>query len=128
MAEVIVNADRVENNFEEVVLEDIVFNNSFKALSDNQIEARYILTPDIMEKLLILNTKYNDFKVAFRGNMMYMLFPKANFFEIVSMKGDTPKPFESLYDDISSIMGIIESVQNNNKIFKKEKNIEKEDN
>lgn len=119
-----VNVEGAENNFEAVVLEDITFNNNFKVLSDDQIEARYILTPDIMEKLLILNTKYNDFKLAFRGNRIYMLFPKVNFFEVVSTKGGASSVFESIYDDVCNILGIIEEIKNNNKVFKIENNEE----
>ena len=55
------NFKRKGIKLEDVVLENIEFNEKFKIRTDNQIEARYILTQNMMEKLLILKNKIKSF-------------------------------------------------------------------
>lgn len=57
----------------QVKLEDPIFEKEFEVYSNNQIEARYILSPDFMNKLLALKEKTNGkMRIAFKNNKMYL--------------------------------------------------------
>jgi hypothetical protein len=48
------------NNLEKVKLESIDFENRFIVYSNDQVEARYILTPSFMERLVKLEKMMGD--------------------------------------------------------------------
>ena len=105
--------------FEKVLLEDIDFNEKFDIESNNQIEARYILTPNMMEKLLKLQEKINDIKIVLVNRNLYIGFPNFNMFELNYKNGDDEMTvFENLYDEMEIILGIVEEIKTNNKVFK----------
>ena len=49
------NMSKKPRKLEEVKLEDAEFNNIFDIYSDNQVEARYLLTPSFMERLKMIS-------------------------------------------------------------------------
>ena len=105
--------------FEDVILEDINFNEKFKVLTDNQIEARYILTPDMMEKLSLLEEKLNGIKIVLVDRKLYLGVPKYNMFEMKNYdKDDELAVFDNLYDEIQLVLSIVEELKNNDKVFK----------
>lgn len=105
--------------FEKVLLEDIDFNEKFDVESNNQVEARYILTPNMMEKLLKLQEKINDIKIVLVNRNLYIGFPNFNMFELnYKNSNDEMVMFENLYDEIEIILGIVEEIKANNKVFK----------
>ena len=54
-----------KKGFEKVSLEDVLFEKEFEAYSENQIEARYLLTPAFMERMLKLKELYKGKSVQF---------------------------------------------------------------
>jgi len=70
-------------NSEIVQLENTDFDNQFVTYSRNQIEARYILTPAMMERILNLNSKSDEtISLSFISSKMYIAFPlDTNYFE-----------------------------------------------
>ncbi len=68
---------------EVVQLENTEFDNKFATFSKDQIEARYILTPAMMERILDLNSKSDDtISISFIHSKMYVAFPLShNYFE-----------------------------------------------
>ncbi|AXB56898.1 DUF3137 domain-containing protein [Flavobacterium fluviale] len=70
-------------NSELVHLENTIFDEIFATYSRNQIEARYILTPAMMERILELNKKSEDtISLSFIDSKMYIAFPLShNYFE-----------------------------------------------
>ncbi|MCM0666046.1 DUF3137 domain-containing protein [Flavobacterium tyrosinilyticum] len=70
-------------NSELVQLENTVFDEIFVTYSKNQIEARYILTPAMMERILDLNNKCDEtISISFIHSKMYIAFPLShNYFE-----------------------------------------------
>lgn len=71
------------NSKELVQLENTDFDNTFVTYSRNQIEARYILTPSMMERILELNNKSDEtISLSFVDSKMYIAFPlTTNYFE-----------------------------------------------
>ncbi|RAJ34159.1 DUF3137 domain-containing protein [Pedobacter cryoconitis] len=67
----------------QVQLEDPEFNKTFSTHSTDQIEARYILTPSMMSRILTLNQKTKDaISLSFIASRVYIAFPiGGNYFE-----------------------------------------------
>ncbi|MBB5635627.1 hypothetical protein HDE68_001515 [Pedobacter cryoconitis] len=66
-----------------VVLEDPEFNKTFTTHSTDQIEARHILTPAMMNRILFLNKKTKSaVMLSFIASRLYIAFPlESNYFE-----------------------------------------------
>ena len=114
------NQWRHSKKMEKVALEDIEFSKEFSVRSSNQIEARYILTPDFMQKLLNLKKKVGRLIIVMTGAMMYIAMPSKKLFStIVKKEGkNIEESFMRYYDDIQILMSIVKEIQNNNKVFK----------
>lgn len=74
-------------NHKRVALEDPKFEKAFEVYSTDQIEARFILTPDFMERLLNLEATFQGKKLrcAFSGGEMFVAVEGGNLFEAGSM-------------------------------------------
>ena len=70
-----------------VKLEDPMFEKAFEVYSTDQIEARFILTPDFMERLLGLERTFKGKQVrcAFSGGEMFLACEGKNLLEAGSM-------------------------------------------
>ena len=102
-----------------VELESIEFNRKFLICSTDQVEARYILTPVMMEKFLEINKKINSFTLVLDGDMMYIGGPYKKLFEISGIKsGQSYEAFSKVYDDMKLIIEFVEEIKNNDKVFK----------
>lgn len=76
-----------KGNIQKVKLEDPVFEKAFEVYSNDQIEARFILTPDFMERLLGLERAFKGKQVrcAFQGGEMFLACEGSNLLEPGSM-------------------------------------------
>ncbi|MFC4211706.1 DUF3137 domain-containing protein [Pedobacter lithocola] len=86
-----------------VTLENLEFNNAFITHATDQVEARYILTPALMERILRLNQNaQNTISLSFIHSRMYIAFPlDRNYFEAPIFK--TLLNPELLNQDIAAI-------------------------
>lgn len=106
-------------NLEKVVLEDINFGKKIGVYCNDQIDARYILTPNIMEKLFFLASKMGVMRMTLVDNMMYIGFEGKNLFELSDVKENRIETaFEKFYDEIDSLLKLVDEIKTNNKIFK----------
>lgn len=66
-----------------VTLENVDFNKTFITHSTDQVEARYILTPAMMDRILTLNKNTDStLSLSFINSRMYIAFPlNRNYFE-----------------------------------------------
>jgi hypothetical protein len=80
------------NIFHEIKLEDVDFTKKFAVYSTDQVEARYILTPGFMERVLAYRQKVNrKISLSFVNDKMFCTIPNyVNLFE--------PAIFESFYE------------------------------
>lgn len=110
-------------NVEVVKLENVAFEDKFTTYSNDQVEARYILTPALMERILSLNSISEDtISLSFYNSRVYIAFPiDRNCFE--------PPVFETLQnaklleDDINvldAMMSIIHELDLNTRIWTKD--------
>lgn len=101
-----------------VILEDNVFNKKFRVWCNDQIEARYILTPNTMEKIMFLRDKLKGLRLTLVDNKMYIASRGVNLFELGGTKEKPETMFERIYDDINVILLLVDEIKNNNKVFK----------
>lgn len=99
---------------ERVKLEDPVFEKAFEVYSTDQIEARYILTPDFMERLIGLERTFKGRQVrcAFSGGCMFLACEGKNLLEPGSMhrKMDDLGRVREILQDFAAIFLLIDAM------------------
>jgi len=97
-----------------VGLEDPKFEKAFEVWGADQVEARYILHPALMQRLLDLETtlKGKRLRCAFQGGDLLVAVEGGNLFE----PGDLFKPFDDpararrIVDDIAGVVRVMDQV------------------
>ncbi len=109
---------------EKIELEDPEFMKLFKVYGTDQVEARYILTTSMMERLKELATriKGDEFYVSFVGNRITVANNSSrNNFEITgkrSITADDNKMLVDFYNELVNQFAIIDDLKLNIKIWK----------
>lgn len=80
--------DRKASDYENVKLEDPIFEKEFEVYSSDQVEARYLLTTAFMENLLELSKLFSgSVQCSFFDNQIFItLETNKSFFEVCSIK------------------------------------------
>lgn len=95
-------------------LEDPEFERIFEVYTTDQVESRYLLTPDLMQKLVDLERvfKGGKLKACFDGGEMLITVQGGNLFEPGSMFKplDSPERVRELLQDFSAVFNIIDEV------------------
>ncbi len=101
-------------NLERVRLEDPKFEKAFEVFSNDQIESRFLLTPDFMERLLELERIFQGGKLrcAFSGGELFVCVEGGDLFEPGSMFTplDNPDRIRELMEDFVAVFQLIDSV------------------
>lgn len=107
-----------------VHLEDPEFERYFAVYAKDQVEARYILTPDLMRRLIHLRKRYgNGFCCAFMWGGMSLLIPsRRNLFEPPSLFSpwDSYPYHLQIFQDVAEIIALIHELNLNTRIWTKE--------
>lgn len=104
---------------EPVELENIEFNEQFKILSDNQVEARYILTPEVMCALQSMADKMYGLRVSFIGNKVYFWFGNMQLFKVDFVEDEeVTSMFSGFYEPVRVCLDVLEEIKTNKKIFR----------
>lgn len=106
-------------DYEIVKLEDPEFAEEYTVYSQNQIEARYILTTAFIERLKnikkIFKAKY--VRVAFKDNKIYLAINmNRDMFKMAGIKDINKETFIQLYEEICSILDLIDVLKLNKKL------------
>lgn len=110
-------------NSQLVELENIAFSKTFITHSTDQIEARYILTPAMMDKLCELNQRSSyTVSLSFIQSRVYIAFPlKDNYFEPPLLKSLlNPSCLQEDLQIIQFMYGIVQDLDLNTRIWGKE--------
>lgn len=110
-------------NVEVVKLENIDFEDKFTTYSSDQVEARYILTPALMERILQLNSISEDtISLSFYNSRVYIAFPiERNCFEPPIFETlQNPKLLEDDINVLDAMMTIIHELDLNTRIWTKD--------
>lgn len=108
------------SKFEEIKLEDVEFTKKYKAYSNDQVEARYVLTTGFMERFLNMKTAFKAkyIRAAFRdGKISIAMHVGKDLFAMGSLHEDTDSnTFTELFDEILSVLELINEFKLNQKI------------
>lgn len=109
------------SRFKRVRLEDVTFEDRFNVYSNNQVEARYILTPKIMQRIVELENRFNEnIYLSFRGRNVFIAISESydmfenNFHDEVSFN-----QIERFLEEVNSILAIINDLDLNLRIWTK---------
>ncbi len=95
-------------------LEDPVFEKIFEVYTTDQVESRYLLTPDLMQKLVDLEKTFRGgkLKACFDGGEMLITLQGGDLFEPGSMFTplDNPERIRELLDDFAAVFAILDEV------------------
>lgn len=95
---------------ERVKLEDRVFESEFEVYSTDQVEARYLLTPTFMERVLEFSRLPNvkQLQLAFKDGVIYMAIKRSgNAFEGGSFNLNDPDLIKQNIKDIAQIFDMV---------------------
>jgi hypothetical protein len=96
------------------LLEDPRFEKIFEVYTTDQVEGRYLLTPDLMQKLVDLEEVFRGgkLKAAFDGGEMLITVQGGNLFEPGSMFKplDSADRVQELLKDFAAVFGLIDAV------------------
>ena len=99
--------------FKGVKLEDLNFDKRFSVYSQNQIEARYLITPSFMERLNNLRTSFGTKKVKcafFDDKIVFAISTNKDLFELGDFYRSliNKKKVKEFYDEIMAIYNMID--------------------
>ena len=102
-------------------LEDPEFNKKFDVYTNDEVEARYLITPSFMERLKNMETAFmaRTATCVFYNNFLMIALPTgSDLFSLCSLfkPVDDPKQFFRMYDEIESIIKLIDYFKLNQKI------------
>lgn len=97
-------------------LEDPVFEKIFEVYTTDQVESRYLLTPDLMQQFVDLETAFKggNLKACFDGGELLITLQGGNLFEPGSMFKplDSADRVRELLNDFNAVFRIIDEVTN----------------
>ena len=121
----ILEKDNIKDNltlsktYEKVNLEDSEFAQEFCVYSQNQIEARYILTTSMIDRLKKLKEIYKAeyIRAAFKDEkIIIMIQTGRDMFQMAGKSQITKETFIQLFDEITSVLDIIDILKLNEKL------------
>lgn len=97
---------------EEVILEDSEFNKSYAVFSNDQVEARYLITPTFMERLKKIREVFGAYDVhcVFEDNYITLFLETGrDFFEVGDINTTlcNKKNYEKTFRELVSIFNLI---------------------
>ena len=113
---------KLSSKGEHVTLEDIEFNELFTVFANDQVEARYILTPSLMKRIkeFYKNTGC-DLRMSFVNSKVYVTIPSQ--YKILTPKLFNPindySEIQKYFNTILLIIRIVEELNLNNRIWTK---------
>ena len=109
------------SNLVHTTLEDVVFEKKFDVFTDDEVEARYLLTPSFMERLNNIRVAFDAYAVscAFYEKYLFVaLHTSKDLFSLCSLNKpvNDEKQFFTMFEEILSIIKLIDHFKLNQKI------------
>jgi len=96
-------------------LESPDFEDAFEVYTSDQVEARYLLTPDLMQRLVELEKTFRggSLRCSFVDGQLQIVLEGADLFEPGSMFTplDNPDRIRELLDDFAAVFNLIDSFE-----------------
>jgi len=102
-----------------VVLENPNFEKIYNTYGNNQVEARYILTPDMMEKMLKLKEIFKtEIDYSFKENFIFVaIHSSKNKFELNTKQPVDKQQVNRIFDEIENVLQVIDVLALNVRIW-----------
>ena len=113
---------RTHEGAELIVMENEKFEKAFRVFTTSDQDARYILSPSMMERILELQYKYdNKVSISFRGSNVYIaLSTNRDFFEHdMSQPVDEKSLIRGHLNDLEKMLATIDELNLNTRIWSK---------
>lgn len=112
---------RKKIKMEGVKLEDVEFDKRFQVASEDQLEARYLITPAFMDRLKALQTAFGTQKVKcsfFNNQIMFAISTKEDLFEVGSLfvPLNNSKQMTKFFNELTSILEMVDHFKLDQKI------------
>ncbi len=108
------------SKFEDVILEDPSFMQKYEVYSDNQVEARYVLTTGFIERFLNMKMAFRAkyIRASFKdGKIIIAIDAGRDLFQMANLSKDSDADtFTELFDEILSIIELINVLKLNQHI------------
>lgn len=107
-------------NLHRTVLEDIKFESKFDVFTDDDVEARYIITPSLMERLNKMKVAFDSLKISasfYKSKFLIGLFTPKDIFSIGTLNKNVcdKAQYMVMFEEILSIMKLIDHFKLNQK-------------
>jgi len=101
------------------MLEDPDFEREFDAFGDDEVEARYILTPALMARILALKRPGGQVALSFLNGQVHVALGVARdlFEPSVFTRVSDARQVAGFLNDLRSILGIIEALNLNTRLW-----------
>ena len=116
------NIQKIGRHPELITLEDPVFEKYFVVYVDDQNEARYILTPNLMERIVSFRQRTGQkLRLSFSGENVYVAIPSDHdMFEARVFRTLWSKTLiKSYVDDMAMAIGVVEELNLNRRVWTK---------
>lgn len=107
-------------NFTKMKLESIAFNSEYKIYTNNEHDVFYLLTPHLMEKLLVLDRKYQDkIGFSFLDSKLYIAIDnRIDTFDVKDFGDITQSDVDLAIKEIENIIEFVEFLNLTSTLFK----------
>lgn len=104
-----------------VMLEDPEFNRLFTVTATDQVEARYVISPTLIERLKALRAKLGPFQAAFAKGQLFLAFnmPADAFALSLSRSLTAGGQVDKLRANLATVTGIVDALGLNIRIWSK---------
>jgi hypothetical protein len=103
-----------------VELESVEFEKMFAVYSDSQQDARYVLSPSLMERLTALGKKHRNLRAAFFGGAVALALPGGKPYLAKTASETAEGLAASLLTSIAPYVGLVRDLDLNTRIWTKE--------
>lgn len=108
------------SKWETINLENPEFDKYFIVYGTDQVDARYILSTSLMQRLIDYRKKIGqDFYVSFKNSMMYMAIPGDYSFNPVLFEKIRSYKIQQYYNTLSMIVSVVDELNLNTRIWSK---------
>lgn len=111
-----------DDKYEKITLENQDFNDAFVVYTTDIQEALYILTPELVEHIMNIQSfdgVAREINISFIDNMMYIAFEETRFLDM-DKTDDYKMQIQLFYNEIKHMINIVEILELNNRIWTKQ--------
>jgi len=110
-----------DKKLKQTILEDVEFNKKYNVFTDDEVEARYLLTPSFMERLKKVQVAFSADRIDcsfYDKYLLIALHTTKDLFSICSLfkPVDDAKQYFTMYEEIVSIIKLIDHFKLDQKI------------